>query len=59
MSSPNGTVYRVKISDNGVLHGENFVRTVTACYDADDRSFSIYDIVDGVFLAAIYNDTQK
>lgn len=44
-----------EVDNAGYLHGENFIHTIVAQYNAEDKSIGIFDIADGAILSAAYN----
>lgn len=44
-----------EVDNTGYPHGENFIHTIVAHYNAEDKSIGIFDIADGAILSAAYN----
>lgn len=44
-----------EVDNTEYLHGENFIHTIVAHYNAEDKSIGIFDIADGAILSAAYN----
>lgn len=44
-----------EVDNTGYRHGENFIHTIVAQYNAEDKSIGIFDIADGAILSAAYN----
>lgn len=44
-----------EVDNTRYRHGENFIHTIVAQYNAEDKSIGIFDIADGAILSAAYN----
>ena len=44
-----------EVDNTEYLHGNNFIHTIVAYYNAEDKSIGIFDIADGAILCAAYN----